>query len=157
MLRVYLDEDIPIQVKEKIEKYAQVVTTPELGWRGMKDCQAYPHAVREGFDLIVTCNTEGREAFLAENLRHLACRVKDLPIPVYELHEPKSNHWPKLERRWKNHEARIKQELTDLGQKHERRRAAAIEKLDRLEKTAQRTRPQMEVQTRNTERIKHEP
>lgn len=144
--RVYLDNDVPAQVKEHLERFAEVVTARELDRRTWPDELAYAQAVRDGFDLVITCNTERRTAFKAETKRHLGCRDKDLPIPVYELHEPNSNRWPNLERRWERHEARIRQELTDLGQKHERRRAEAIAKLDQLERQAAERQAQLKLQ-----------
>ncbi|MBN9520131.1 hypothetical protein J0H58_16655 [bacterium] len=134
---------MPDQVKSRLERFAQVVTARELGREAVPDKVAYALAVRDRFDLVVTCNSERRTAFRDEALRHLSCREKDLPVPVYELHEPNSNQWPVLERRWDKHEARIRQELTDLGQKHERRRDEAIAKLDRLEQAAGRTEQQL--------------
>jgi hypothetical protein len=137
---VYLDEDVPKQVKEKLEGYAKVVTAEDARRQGWKDAVVYAQTVRDKFDYVITCNTEGKTAFMSECLRQLACRQKDLPIPVYELHEPNSNHWPKIEKQWGKHEARIRQELTDLGTKHEQRRAEVVTKLESLEKAAEQKR-----------------
>lgn len=137
-MRIYLDEDVHPEVKKRLAKFGEVVRAVELGRMGTPDEVAYCLAVRDGFDLVVTCNTQGKAGFQNEALRYLGCRVEDLPVPIYPLRSG-GNDWANIEQRWETHEARINQVLTDLGQKHDKRREAAVSKLADLEAAAVKT------------------
>lgn len=108
-MRIYLDEDVDPGVKTYLEGKGYVARRAyELGMSGMADGPAYVEAVRRGYDLILTCNVHGPEAFHRETRRYLRCKGEALPVPIHQLWEPGiGNSWPRLRFRFRRHSRRI--------------------------------------------------
>lgn len=54
-MRVLLDECVPRQLKGFISNH-EVVTTQELGWRGIRNGRLLDCAEEEGFSILITCD-----------------------------------------------------------------------------------------------------
>lgn len=134
-MRIYLDEDVDPGVKAYLEGKGHIAHRAyELGMSGMADGPAYVEAVRRGYDLIVTCNVHGPEAFHRETRRHLRCSSEELPVPIHRLWEPGiGNRWPRLRLRFRRHSRRIaglarQLEYSDPAERH-RKAVADLESL----------------------------
>lgn len=134
-MRIYLDEDVDPGVKAYLEGKGYIAHRAyELGMSGMADGPAYVEAVRRGYDLIVTCNVHGPEAFHRETRRYLRCKGETLPVPIHQLWEPSiGNSWPRLQFRFRRHSRRIARlarqlEFTDPDER-QRKAIATLETL----------------------------
>jgi len=134
-VRIFLDEDVDPGVKSYLEGKGYVAHRAcELGMSGMADGPAYVEAVRRGYDLIVTCNVHGPEAFHRETRRYLRCKGETLPVPIHQLWEPGiGNSWPRLRFRFRRHSRRIARlarqvEFTNPDER-QRKAIAALETL----------------------------
>ena len=143
-MRVYLDEDVDPGVKAYLEGKGHIAHRAyELGMSGMADGPAYVEAVRRGYDLIITCNVQGPEAFHRETRRYLQCKRETLPVPIHQLWEPGiGNRWPRLRFRFRRHSrsiARLARQL-EFTDPDERQRKA-IARLETLLRRAGRGDP----------------
>lgn len=55
-MRILLDQNVPIGVRELIGKGHEVATSHEEGWSALDDAELLDAADANGFDILVTCD-----------------------------------------------------------------------------------------------------
>ena len=77
-MKILLDENLPIKIKNLIEGSHEVLTVFELGWSGKKNGELLALLDQEGFNLFITAD---------KNLQHQQ-NLKDAKIAIFILDAP---------------------------------------------------------------------